>query len=286
MRQLIMDQLAKRTAESVTLTSAELSAFKVGDETIRLIDRGRGIWNPSAFDATLTIISDPSSEYDDGEIGDSLYRYSYQKGTEEGINTKLRKAIRLKVPIIMFRKIATSNFVPVFPVYVVEDDRPNRQFILALDESLRFLPNPTRLDSDQRRYAERVVRQRLHQPEFRAKVLLAYDTQCAVCVLKKGPLLDAAHITGDTESDGLPVVANGLALCKIHHSAYDANFLGISPDYVVHINAELLREVDGPMLKHGIQEMDSRNIVVPARLTDQPDRARLAARYEGFLAAG
>ena len=170
--------------------------------------------------------------------------------------------------------------------YVVMDDQPNRQFILALDESLRFLPNPADLTEDQRRYAERVVRQRLHQPEFRAKVLIAYDTQCAVCVLKKGPLLDAAHIIGDSESEGFPVVSNGLSLCKIHHAAYDSNFLGISPDYVVHINEDLLAERDGPMLKHGIQEMDGRTIAIPQRVVDRPAPSRLDVRFEQFKSAG
>jgi predicted restriction endonuclease len=34
-------------------------------------------------------------------------------------------------------------------------------------------------------------------------------------------LLDAAHIILDTEPQGEPTVRNGLALCKIHHAAYD-----------------------------------------------------------------
>ena len=235
---------------------------------------------------SLTIISDPDGEYDDGEIGNSLYRYSYQKGSTDGINSKLRNAIDSKMPIIMFRKIGKSRFVPVFPVYVVMDDQPNRQFILALDESLRFLPNPADLTEDQRRYAERVVRQRLHQPEFRAKVLIAYETQCTVCVLKKGPLLDAAHIIGDSESEGFPVVSNGLSLCKIHHAAYDSNFLGISPDYVVHINEDLLAERDGPVLKHGIQEMNGRTIAIPQKVVDRPDPSWLDVRFEQFKSAG
>jgi putative restriction endonuclease len=31
--------------------------------------------------------------------------------------------------------------------------------------------------------------------------------------------------------------------------------MGIPPDYQVVINDELLDEIDGPMLKHGLQEM-------------------------------
>ncbi|WP_152427900.1 hypothetical protein [Dietzia sp. UCD-THP] len=134
-------------------------------------------------------MSDPDSEYDDGDHGDSLYRYSYEKQRSDqdpqgGSNRKLREAMKLGLPIVMLRKVATGQFVPIMPVYVVKDEPEHQRFLLALDESLRFLPDPSHLTDDQRRYAKRVVRQRLHQPEFRARVLTAYGERCAVCVLK------------------------------------------------------------------------------------------------------
>ena len=42
---------------------------------------------------------------------------------------------------------------------------------------------------------------------------------------------------------------NGLALCKIHHAAYDSRILGVSPDLVVQIRADILDETDGPLLE-------------------------------------
>ncbi|MBN2352090.1 MAG: HNH endonuclease, partial [Spirochaetales bacterium] len=59
----------------------------------------------------------------------------------------------------------------------------------------------------------------------------AYSRSCTVCRLKHPELLDAAHIIPDAEESGEPVIPNGLALCKIHHSAYDKNIIGITPDY-------------------------------------------------------
>jgi len=41
-------------------------------------------------------------------------------------------------------------------------------------------------------------------------------------------------------------VPNGLALCKIHHAAFDMNILGIRPDHVVEIRTDVLEERDGP----------------------------------------
>lgn len=45
----------------------------------------------------------------------------------------------------------------------------------------------------------------------------------------------AAHIIPDREEGGEPPVTNGLALCKLHHTAFDAFFLSIRPDYVIEI---------------------------------------------------
>ena len=285
-----MHALAAEFAGKPSLTRDFLNRVDFGWGAERVIDTSKGIWNPKAYAATLTIVSDPNSEYDDGDHEGSLYRYSYEKrpaGQDPGggSNQKLREAMRRGLPIIMLRKISSGQYLPIMPVYVVKEEPEHRRFLLALDESLRFLPDPAHLTEEQRRYAQRVVRQRLHQPEFRARVLNAYEERCAVCVLKKVRLLDAAHITADSDDDGKPVVSNGLTLCKIHHAAYDENILGISPDYVVHINTDVLAEVDGPMLKYGLQEMDRRNLWVPQRTSDQPDRERLQRRFEQFASA-
>jgi putative restriction endonuclease len=98
-------------------------------------------------------------------------------------------------------------------------------------------------------------------------------------------LLQAAHIVEDRDPLGGATVINGLALCAIHHLAYDRNLLGINPDGVVHIHARLLDEIDGPMLKNGLQYFHGAHILQPARLTDRPDPERLALRFDAFQAA-
>jgi putative restriction endonuclease len=289
-RAALMNALATEFSGTTALTRRWLSRIDFGWGPERVVDVSKGIWNPSSYAATLAIVSDPRGEYDDGDHGESLFRYSYEKrphgqDPRGGSNAKLREAMRLALPIVMLRKVGEGRFVPIMPVYVVKDEPDQRRFLLALDESLRFLPDPANLTEDQRRYARRVVRQRLHQPEFRARVLGAYESRCAICVLSKVPLLDAAHITPDTDGDGLPVVPNGLTLCKIHHGAYDENILGITPDYKVAIKADVLAESDGPMLKHGLQQMDGRRLWVPKRIEERPNRDRLAARFEEFKGA-
>ncbi len=285
-RRRVMERLAVRVAESGGfLRRDELSSFDLGSgDHIRLIDTSKGIWNPRHLNATLSIVSSPDGPYDDGEIEGGLFRYDYRAGSVEGDNAKLRRAGELRLPLILLRKVEAGVYIPVFPVYVVHDDVSRRQFVIALDESLQMFLDPTHLSEVERRYAERITRQRLHQSMFRGMVVRAYEVRCAVCRLRHGELLDAAHITADSEETGLAIVSNGLSLCKIHHAAYDRNLLGISPGYRVDINRTLLEETDGPMLKHGLQEMHGATLVLPHRRADRPDRDRLAARYDLFRA--
>lgn len=285
LRHLIFQHLAEIVADHGVVTRPQLEALQVGGDTLRIIDRNRGIWNPRSMLATLSVISNPVGPYADADIGDSLFAYDYRAGSTDGDNRKMRRAYELGLPIILLRTIRPGVFVPVFPVYVVKDDIDNRQFVLALDESLRFVSDPLHLKPIEREYAIRAIKQRLHQPEFRGRIMLAYNESCTVCALKHGKLLDAAHIIGDDKPHGVPIVANGLSMCKIHHAAYDTNLLGISPDYVVRINIDLMDEVDGPMLRHGLQEMDGRPIKLPHRSADRPSKERLAERYAEFNAS-
>lgn len=289
LRMRIMDRLAHVVATNGGVVSRdELTAFVVGEDAPRrLLDRNAGIWNPKELAATLSIISSPDGPYADEEIEGGLFRYDYRAGSTNGQNTKLRRAMELDLPLILLRKIDTGVYVPVFPVYVVQDDTESRQFVIALDESLRFLHDPLHPTDAERRYAARITKQRLHQPEFRGRVIRAYQTRCSVCSLAHGELLDAAHIVDDSDAlMGQPVVSNGLSLCTLHHRAYDRSFLGITPDFVVEINQALLDEVDGPMLKHGLQEMHGRTLTRPQRKGDWPDPDRLAWRHDRFKAAG
>ena len=97
----------------------------------------------------------------------------------------------------------------------------------------------------------------------------------------------AAHILPDGHPRGEPWVSNGLALCKLHHAAFDQNILGINPSLVVEIREDILREVDGPMLKHGLQELDGQHLLyVPKSKGLRPNEEFLSERYAEFKRAG
>jgi len=147
-----------------------------------------------------------------------------------------------------------------------------------------FAANVVDFDA-RRRYAERTVLQRLHQPLFRARVLHAYENRCSVCRFRHPELLDAAHILGDA-AGGEPVVPNGIAMCKIHHAGFDHNLIGISPDHRIAVRPDVMAEIDGPTLLHAFQELDGTTIALPRERAARPDPERLAERFRIFREAG
>ena len=170
------------------------------------------------------------------------------------------------------------------PVYVAGwDARALKARIVFGAQDQQELVAPQ--DVQERRYALRTVKQRLHQVSFREAVISAYRGRCSLSGLSEKPLLDAAHIVPDAnEQLGQPVVPNGLPLSKIHHAAFDAYLIGIDPDYQVHVSDRLLEQRDGRMLE-AIKLLDGGKIHLPRRPADFPDRDRLAQRYELFRKA-
>jgi putative restriction endonuclease len=265
------------------LTFQELTRFELQGVRRPLVGQ-RGIHNPAYFDHTLSIMSSPDGPYDDKIGPDGLLEYAFEAGDPlGGSNRKLRQTMIDQIPIILFERPIENVWVPIMPAYVVEENRGQRYFKVATGEEFRAA-HLSGLDSLNKEYVERLVKQRVHQPVFRARVITAYNGKCAICRLKHRELLDAAHIIPDSDPTSSAEVSNGLSLCKIHHAAYDRSFLGIDASFNVHINEDLLRENDGPMLRHGLQEMHGSTLELPASRHNHPNTDSLARRFSEFAA--
>jgi putative restriction endonuclease len=268
----------------------ELQAFEYEGERIPLIGVQRGIWKPRDWSVALSILTMPDSPYED-RIGDDGYARYQWRGADSDFfdNRALRKAIGSEIPLIWFVGLGASLFEPVFPIWIMGEERSQRQFVVAVDQVMRSywsaeLSSAPPYDPV-RRYAEAQVRVRLHQRPFRSRVLIAYATRCAVCGLRHRELLDAAHIKEDANG-GEPIVPNGLAMCAIHHRAFDAQFLGVRPDFKIEIKHDLLIEKDGPTLQYALQGLHGSGIGLPSKPSERPNRELLEERHERFLAAG
>lgn len=79
---------------------------------------------------------------------------------------------------------------------------------------------------------------------------------------------------------------NGIAMCAIHHRAFDALVVGVTPNYAVEVRRDVLTEHDGPTLQHSLQGIHGTTLLLPTRTDQRPDRALLEERYDRFRAAG
>jgi putative restriction endonuclease len=289
-----LDRVSNHGIQDVT--TDELNAFEFDGNRISLLQHMRGIrvvsGLPAALSIRTTFATRPEDRpYEDAEGPDGYFRYKW-RGTDEEAhdNVALRVASTERRPLAWFVGVAPGRFTPIYPVWLVGEEPADHQFVVAFDEVMRDdwssegrLQHPADL-ALRREYAEATVRRRLHQPVFRQRVLVAYNSQCALCRLRHPELLDAAHIKEDSDG-GEPIVPNGVAMCAIHHRAFDNNFLGIRPDYVVEIRADVLGEEDGPTLRHSLQGLHLEPILLPRQIAARPDASLLDERYERFRSA-
>ena len=278
------------TPENPVVRRDELLTFQFEGRTFPLIDNQLGIRKPQGMTAALSILTTYTSDgarapYEDAVGPDWLLRYKFHSNPQHYTNVGLRVAFEHRVPLMWFFGIGQGLYLPFSPVWIVAIEMEHSQVAVALDEAQRHLLVDGPVSLIERRYSERITMQRLHQPVFRQRVIQAYETSCAMCHLRHRSLLDAAHIIPDRETRGVPAVSNGMALCKIHHAAYDQNILGVRPDHVIQVRADILEEIDGPMLKYGLQNMHDQRLSLPRRRADRPNHDLLEERYERFRVA-
>jgi putative restriction endonuclease len=253
------------------------------------IHRPKEMQSPAAL-TLMTAAEKPGKArpYDDEiDLDGGAILYHYRAGAvEQPDNRALEAAHDLQCPLIYFKGLAPGQYVVIAPVFVRVNDPASRMVLLDKGlEGIDTQPGGPVSTPDMRRYALREVRVRLHQQRFRQEVLRAYRQRCTVCALKGHELVQAAHIVADPSTEGLATVANGLALCAIHHLAYDRNLLGIDPAGGVHIARRLREERDGPMLREGLQGFHGAIIRKPRLTAEHPDPERLAVRFSAFEAA-
>lgn len=271
---------------------SDVAGFEFEGRRVPLMDIQRGIRKPRMLDAALSFrtvfASRPDQRpYADDRGEDGYLRYKW-RGTvgDHPENVALRRAMHRRRPLIWFQGIAPGLYWPVVPVWLIDEEPDAHQFVVALDdEQVHAWGGTDAVVIELRRaYTERVVRERVHQPVFRARVLAAYENRCALCRLRHSELLDAAHIRSDA-SGGEPVVTNGIAMCKIHHAAFDNYLMTVRPDYAIEVRRDVLEEEDGPTLRFALQGLHGEQIQLPRQRAARPDRVLLDERYERFQRA-
>ena len=231
------------------LTAIELKpGFVFDGGRIPLINPQRGIFKPQRMRFLLsirTVFPKPGGKvwYDDQRQvhrqifeGEETIDYAFMgQDPDAADNRWLRDAHENRIPIIYFLGIAPGRYQAVLPAFISGWDAN------MLRASVAFgMPDRGGMEAPEnaleRRYALRMVQQRLHQASFREAVITAYNGRCALSGLPEPLLLDAAHIIVDNDERlGQPIVRNGIPLSKTHHAAFDAHLIGIDPDSTTRI---------------------------------------------------
>ena len=298
LRQAAFDHLNRLAALSGGVLSSDdlASGFQFQGERIPLVNPQRGIFKPRQMVHLLSIRTVFPRQggrvwYDDQReahrqiyAGDDVVEYAFM-GTDPNSpdNRWLREAMQEQVPVIYFLGTSPGRSQPIIPTFIVGWHPERLRVQLAFGAIVGASAQAAPPAAPERRYALREVKARLHQASFRDAVLAAYGGRCAISHLPEPRLLDAAHIVMDADEQlGQPIISNGLPLTKIHHAAFDANLIGIDPDFGIHVADRLLEIHDGPFLEIGLKQIAGTRIELPRRREDHPDRDRLALRFEQF----
>ncbi|NPD27407.1 HNH endonuclease [Corallococcus exiguus] len=271
--------------------------FQLHGEQHLFANRTRGIFWPRQMQETALSIKTTVprgsrvARYDDDNIAsDGAFLYKFQ-GTdaEARDNRRLLRAQQLDAPLIYFYGIEPGFYRPLWPVYISDVDRASHSFhvVVSEPETVKQL-QPQRYVADakllplERRYTTVQAKKRLHQAAFRQHVLNAYEHRCAVCAFPRMELLDGAHILPDRDERGHAEVPNGLALCRLHHGAFDTNLMGFRPDGVIELAPSLLATRDGPTLEHALKGFVGKTLQLPRAKELRPKKLYLEERYERF----
>ncbi len=238
-------QLARHSNDDMVPLDALRAGFQFRGERISFGSFMSGIYRPKELHgpAALAIVTAPPKEgkpapyedtFDDA-TGTSPTASATRKPTRSprtpGRTRQPHPCRRARAcrPAHLLPGIAPSQYVPLAPVFVTSVDVAARTAWLQVGSrsSLRSSAEASRPTTPG---ATRRARQPsafiTALPARRARRRLPHPLR--VCSLRR-PLSPGAHIIGDGEQLGHATVVNGVALCAIHHLAYDRNLMGIDP---------------------------------------------------------
>jgi putative restriction endonuclease len=174
--------------------------------------------------------------------------HTLEAAGHEGIGTQLKPASEGREVVVTIRPDFLLWYVQEGQLLHDADQDAGEVATLANatpEEETGLIESSTSPEELTRRVQLVEIMRAFRDARFRPLVLQAYSNRCAVCgtALK---LVDAAHIIPVSDPRGDDDVTNGLALCRLHHAAYDTGLIGVRGDYGIVLNtsaANRLRQV-------------------------------------------
>lgn len=177
-------------------------------------------------------------------------------------------------------------FRPEFLMDYALNIEPLHRSIEADDESVTYLNRLPHLDDSEvenhiadvaRRELIVTLRRRFRQYDFRKRVLNAYLGTCAFCGVQLG-LVEAAHIVPVAASRSSDKTDNGVALCALHHRAFDQNLVSFDEDYHIEISTAAIGDLADQRLSGELEKFRNllrESVLLPIDRRDYPARANI-----------
>lgn len=232
----------------------------------------------------IIIFSKEEGPYSDRLERDILYYDGEGRGKDQKLtpaNKALINSNETGRPIFGFRQRKDSNkwqYIGILKVidynYILKDGYKTYEFKLKIQN----IPLPETTSSELDAINERSkkeepqlteetithsVNRKQRNEVFRSKIKEIYEYRCAICgkkrfTLAKYPEVEASHIY-PKEKNGSDDLRNGIALCKLHHWAFDNGLLAITNDYHVIVRDEIKSDTN----YEEIYKYDGKKIQLP-----------------------
>lgn len=272
---------------------------------LHLAGKAKGIYKPKGSDYALSIRLNNSGPYQDGFtwLNDGGWELRYaQEGdpmrppNELFTNRGLLKCMHNEVPVGVLEQVRTEprsrylvrglatptgwsegvftfRSVPIGTTRVL--DTATAGLLAACREST--VTNPGAIDSavDARIRSYRLIAQRQGQPQFRAELLAAYGSRCAITGCMTVEVLEAAHLL-PYRGPHTNVVTNGLPLRADVHTLLDLQLIAIEPTTRKVVGSKHLPS--DPYLAFIGEPLRE-----PFRVANRPDTQVLESLWQEFL---
>lgn len=116
------------------------------------------------------------------------------------------------------------------------------------------------------------VTKKIRDNSFKSRVLTAYGNKCALCGIQL-KLIDAAHILPVNYEKSTDETSNGIALCALHHRAYDNALVTINREYRILLDEKKLKRLKDLNLDGGLKKFahELRPLIhLPPAVNDRP----------------
>lgn len=177
--------LTLRWGDDVPMRGGLDGGFRFDGRRVPFRNPQKGIFRASAQvgPAALAIVTTRNGPYADDQPSEDGWWYAYQGlDPAHADNRALRSSYELQTPLVHFWQTRKGWYKPIFLAYVVEDDPVELRVHLSIGRLTSTSGSVLDPDPIPRRYANRLVRTRLHQARFRGVVVQAYRSRCAISV--------------------------------------------------------------------------------------------------------